>query len=85
MGGRRVSPERVRVLLDLLGAVTGPVEGRGGGPAGRAPCRARAWSQVSGLGRARSSSRVSGSKNIRVSVSILIETRRPARISPAGT
>ena len=73
------------VLLARRWAVTGSVDGRGGGPAGRAPRIARAWSQVSGLGRVRRSSLVSGSKNIRVASSTRIETRRPARISPAGT
>src|SRR5713101_6714847 len=38
------------VLLARRWAVTGPVAGRGGGPAGRAPRSVRAWSQVSGLG-----------------------------------
>src|SRR5918911_2919295 len=42
--------------------VTGSTEGRGGGPAGRAPRSLRAWSQLGGLGRMRSSSRMSGSK-----------------------
>ena len=41
------------VLLATRWAVTGSVEGRGGGPAGRAPRSSRAWSQVSGLGRVR--------------------------------
>jgi hypothetical protein len=36
--------------------VMGSTEGRGGGPAGRAPHSLRAWSWASGLGRVRSSS-----------------------------
>ena len=42
------------VLLATRWTVTGSAEGRGGGPAGRAPRSSRAWSQVSGLGRVRS-------------------------------
>ena len=71
------------VLLATRWTVTGSAEGRGGGPAGRAPRSSRAWSQVSGLGRVRSSTRVAGSKNIRVFCSILIETSIPPRISAA--
>ena len=71
------------VLLATRWAATGSVEGRGGGPAGRAPRILRACSQVSGLGRVRSSSRVAGSKNIRVACSTRTETRRPPRISAA--
>jgi hypothetical protein len=45
----------------------------------------QAWSQVSGLGRVRSSSRVAGSKNIRVFCSTRMPTLRPPRISAAMT
>ena len=62
------------VLLARRWTVTGSAEGRGGGPAGRAPRSSRAWSQVSGLGRVRSSTRVSGSKNISVFSSMRMET-----------
>ena len=73
------------VLLARRWTVTGSAEGRGGGPAGRAPRSLRAWSRVSGLGRVRSSSRVAGSKNVRVVSSMRMPTWRPARISPAAT
>ncbi len=43
------------------------------------------WSQVSGLGQVRSSSRVPGSKNIRVFSSKRMKTLRPPRISAAAT
>ena len=66
------------VLLATRWTVTGSVEGRGGGPAGRAPRSSRAWSQVSGLGRVRSSTRVAGSKNIRVFCSILMRHQHAA-------
>jgi hypothetical protein len=73
------------LLLARRCAVTGSVEGRGGGPAGLAPRIVQAWSQVSGLGRVRSSSRVAGSKNIRVFSLMRMPTRRPPRISAAMT
>src|SRR5215471_15890309 len=71
------------VLLARRWAVTGSAAGRGGGPAGRAPRRVRAWSQVSGLGLVRSSTRVAGSKNIRVFSSMRMDTSIPPRISAA--
>jgi hypothetical protein len=60
--------------------------GRGAGwGSGRASARSLwAWSQLSGLGRVRSSSPVSGSKNIRVVGSMRMLTRVPARISAAS-
>jgi hypothetical protein len=73
------------VLLATRWTVMGSVEGRGGGPAGRAPRRRRAWSQVSGLGRVRSSSRVAGLKNIRVFCSIRMLTSLPPGISAASS
>lgn len=64
---------------------TGVVRGWGGGPAGRAERSRRISAGLNGLGRVRSGSRVSGSKNIRVCSSTRMLTRRPARISAAST
>src|SRR6266851_1420798 len=60
------------VLLARRWTVTGSADGLGGRPAGRAPRRARACSQVSGFGRVRSSSRVWEPKNIKMASSMAL-------------
>src|SRR5205085_3945157 len=62
------------VLLARRWTRAGSDDGRGGGPAGRAPRRLLACSGVSGLRRVRSSSRLAGSKNMRVCSSMRIVT-----------
>ena len=73
------------VLLATRWAVTGSADGRGGGPAGRAPRSWRAWSQVSGLGRVRSSSRVADRRTSACSARSGWRPACPPRISAART
>jgi|GEM_PF-6586808 len=64
--------------------ITGSVRGNGGGPTVRAPRSLRISAGADGLGRVRSSSLVSRSKNDRVCASMRMPTFRPPRISAAG-